>query len=82
MIPSSYRPSAARRIQHRLRRVEATCLTGMATAWCVTLGPVPGIIALLVAKHVLVALLVAGIDHEREESPGQHGSGVGTDHAA
>jgi hypothetical protein len=39
-----------------------TFLTVLVTAWCISLGPIPAIIALVVAKHVLVALLVMGMD--------------------
>lgn len=53
----------------RLRRAHArvwawwvTLVTVVATAWCCTLGWLPAIIALLVAKHVLVALIVLGQD--------------------
>jgi hypothetical protein len=45
-----------------------TTLTIVATGWMCTLGPVPGILALVVAKHILVALLVMGlgVDQPRE----------------
>jgi hypothetical protein len=39
-----------------------TFLTVLATAWCFTLGPIPAIISIVAAKHVLVALLVMGMD--------------------
>jgi hypothetical protein len=35
--------------------------TLLATAWCCTLGWIPGIIAVVTAKHVLVAILVMGL---------------------
>jgi hypothetical protein len=44
------------------------------TAWFCTLGPIPAIIALVVAKHILVALLIMGLDmypaykNEREKT--------------
>ena len=45
----------------RLWLVWMTMLTVLITAWLCTLGPFPAIIALVVAKHVLVALLVGGL---------------------
>jgi hypothetical protein len=36
-------------------------LTILATAWCISLGWIPGIIAVVTAKHVLVAILVMGL---------------------
>jgi hypothetical protein len=48
----------------RLRRTQvwATMITVLATAWCCTLGIIPAIIALMIAKHVLVAILMMGVD--------------------
>ena len=51
-----------RRLQFRLWQVFMTMLTVLATTWFITLGPIPAIIALAVAKHVLVAILVMGLD--------------------
>jgi hypothetical protein len=51
-----------RRLQFRLWQVFITTLTVLITVWFITLGPVPAIIALAVAKHVLVAILVMGLD--------------------
>jgi hypothetical protein len=50
------------RLQFRLWQVFVTTLTVLFTAWCITLGPVPAIIALATAKHVLVAILCMGLD--------------------
>ena len=38
-----------------------TGLTILVTAWFISLGPIPGILALLAAKDILVALLAAGL---------------------
>jgi len=38
-----------------------TVLTILVTGWLISLGPVPGILGLVVAKHILVALLVMGL---------------------
>jgi len=45
----------------RLWLVSWTLVTILVTAWLVSLGPIPAVIALVVAKHVLVALLVMGL---------------------
>jgi hypothetical protein len=50
------------RLQFRLWQVFMTTLTVFATVWLITLGPVPAIIGLAVAKHVLVAILCMGLD--------------------
>jgi hypothetical protein len=49
------------RVRLRLWQWSWTILTCIITAWCFTLGPIPGIIALVTAKHVLVAILVMGL---------------------
>jgi hypothetical protein len=51
-----------RRLQFRLWQVLMTSLTVLATVWFITLGVVWAIIALAVAKHVLVAILCMGLD--------------------
>jgi hypothetical protein len=51
-----------RRLHFRMWQASVTLLTVLLTVWCITLGPLPAILALVVAKHVLVALLVMGLD--------------------
>jgi hypothetical protein len=58
-----------RRLQFRLWQVFMTVLTVLATAWFVFLGPIPAIIALVVAKHILVAILCMGLDLYPAERP-------------
>lgn len=43
-------------------------LTILVTAWLMTLGPVSAILALVVAKHILVGILVGalGVDQSRD----------------
>ncbi len=53
-----------RRFRLRLVQVTATFVTLMCTAWVCTLGAIPAILALMVAKHVLVAILVMGFELE------------------
>jgi hypothetical protein len=50
-----------RRFRRRLTLVMASSVTVVATAWACTLGILPAIIALMVAKHVLVAILMMGL---------------------
>jgi hypothetical protein len=51
-----------RRLNFRLFQVLMTTLTVFGTVWFMSLGPVSAIIALAVAKHILVAILVMGLD--------------------
>jgi hypothetical protein len=51
-----------RRARLRLWQIEVSAMTVFLTAWCCTLGPFPAIVALMVAKDVMVAILVMGLD--------------------
>jgi len=50
------------RLQFRVWQVWITALTVLVTAWFVTFGAIAAIIALVVAKHVLVAIYLIGMD--------------------
>jgi len=50
-----------RRTRFRIWQWGMCMVTLLITAWFMTLGPIPGIIAVVVAKHILVAILVAGL---------------------
>lgn len=50
-----------RRVHLRLWQLLLTALTVLVTAWFCTLGPIAAVLALLTAKHVLVAILVMGL---------------------
>jgi hypothetical protein len=50
-----------RRVRMRLWQLLLTALTVLITGWFCSLGWVPAILALMVAKHVLVAILVMGL---------------------
>jgi hypothetical protein len=50
------------RLRLRLVQVLTTLVTVVVTAWLCTLGAIPAILALMVAKHILVAVLVMGLD--------------------
>ena len=49
------------RLRLRLCQWFWTLVTVMLTAWVMTLGTIPAIIAAVTAKHVLVAIFVMGI---------------------
>jgi hypothetical protein len=53
--------SPLQRVHFRLWQIVLTAATILITAWFFTVGPIPGIIALLFAKHVLVAVLAMGL---------------------
>jgi hypothetical protein len=44
-----------------------TLITVLITTWFCTLGWVPAILALMVAKHILVAILVVGLGVDKSE---------------
>lgn len=58
-------------LRARLWMVSATVVSLVVTAWLCTLGPVPAVLAVVVEKHVLVAILVMRLDVEQrpDESP-------------
>ena len=60
-----------RRLRVRVTQVMASMATLLATAWVCSLGPIPAIIALMIAKHVLVAVFIMGIgvDGLKEADP-------------
>jgi hypothetical protein len=51
-----------RRIRFRLWQIFMSAMTLAIAGWFCTMGVFPAIITLLVAKHVLVAILVVGLD--------------------
>ena len=50
-----------RRVRLRMWQVQVSIITVLLTAWCCTLGAIPAVVALMVAKDVLVAVLVIGL---------------------
>ena len=54
-----------RRLHFRLWQILMTAITVLLTTWFVTFGVIPAIIALMIAKHVLVAILVLGLDQPK-----------------
>jgi hypothetical protein len=59
------------RVRLRLCQWWCTLVTVGVTVWLCTLGYIPGIIAVVTAKHILVAIFVMGIgvDAPREVEP-------------
>jgi hypothetical protein len=45
----------------RLWQIWLSLMTILGTTWLCMLGPIPAILALVTAKHVLVAILVMGL---------------------
>jgi hypothetical protein len=62
-----------RRLNFRLWQLIMTALTILVTGWFVSMGPIPAILALLVAKHVLVAILVMGLGVDAPVEDGGNG---------
>jgi hypothetical protein len=51
-----------RRFQQRVFQVMASVVTVLAAGWVCTYGAIPAILSLMVAKHILVAILIWGLD--------------------
>jgi hypothetical protein len=59
-----------RRIHFRLWQIALSALVVLLTGWFYTFGPLPGITATFLAKHLLVAILAAGLDlHAEGQTP-------------
>ena len=50
-----------KRVHFRIWQILVTALTVLITGYFITLGPVLAVLAIMVAKHVLVAVLVQGL---------------------
>ena len=50
-----------KRVHFRLFQIFCAAVTVLLTGWFVTLGPISAVLSLLVAKHVLVAILLMGM---------------------
>jgi len=57
----------ARRLRFRLWQCVATGFTVLVTAWFCTFGVFPAILALMVAKHILVAILIMGLEEAEKQ---------------
>ncbi|MBX7102460.1 MAG: hypothetical protein K1X57_00160 [Gemmataceae bacterium] len=49
------------RLRLRLKQLSWSAVTVVVTAWLCTFGPIPAILSLAVAKHILVAIIVMGV---------------------
>jgi hypothetical protein len=56
-----------RRVRFRLWQIGLSGVTVLVAGWCFTLSPMVGVVATLVAKHVLVAVIAAGLDFPDDE---------------
>jgi hypothetical protein len=56
--------------RRNVRLIVYSAVTVFLTAWFCTMGPIPAVLAIVVAKHVLVAILLMGlgIDRVRREA--------------
>ena len=61
-----------KRLRFRLMQILVTGITIVATAWVCTFGAIPAILALMVAKHILVAVLVMGMGVDAQR-PNEYG---------
>ncbi len=50
-----------KRLRVRMTLIAATIVTTLATGWLCTFGAIPAILALMTAKHILVAILAMGL---------------------
>lgn len=50
-----------RRVKLKLFKILASAITVFITGWFCTFGAIPAILAIMVAKHVLVAILMMGL---------------------
>jgi hypothetical protein len=58
------------RFRQRVFQVMVSIVTVLVTGWLCTYGPIPAILALMVAKHILVAILIWGLDVDGFERRG------------
>jgi hypothetical protein len=56
-----------KRVRFRLWQILMAAATIFVTTWFCTFGIIPAILALMVAKHVLVAILIMGMDMPFEQ---------------
>jgi hypothetical protein len=53
--------------RRRLNLILYTTVTIFLTAWFCTMGPIPAVLAIVIAKHVLVAILMMGLGVDRKK---------------
>jgi hypothetical protein len=57
-----------KRVHFRLWQLIITAATILITGWFCTFGIIPAILSLMVAKHILVAILVMGLGVDATDS--------------
>ena len=57
------------RMRLRTWQLTLTLFTVLITTWLITLGPIPGIVAVVTAKHVLVAIFLMGLGVDAPATP-------------
>jgi hypothetical protein len=57
------------RLRLRLKQLSWSAITVVVTAWLCTFGPIPAILSLAVAKHILVAIIVMGVGLDTAAEP-------------
>ena len=74
--PPSPPPSVAvgendrlKQVRFRLFQIMSSAITVFVTAWFCTFGAIPAILAIMVAKHVLVAILMMGLGIHGRPNP-------------
>lgn len=63
-ITNAERPHG--RLQFRMQLILLAAATVFVTAWLCTMGAVAAVLSVVVAKHILVALLLMGLGVDRE----------------
>jgi hypothetical protein len=58
-----------KRYRLRITQTVATLVTLVSTAWVCTFGAIPAILALMIAKHILVAILLMDSGMETPTAP-------------
>jgi len=57
------------RLRLRLHQVTLSAVTILVTAWCVTFGTAAAVIAISIAKHILVAIIAMGLGVDEPRRP-------------
>ena len=57
-----------KRYRMRMTQIMATLVTLLLTAWVCTFGAIAAILAVMVAKHILVAVLIMGVGLNASDS--------------
>ena len=61
----------SRRLAFRLWQVRVATWSGLAGTWLATFGPLAAICGLLLVQHLLVCVLLAGIEEKRRSEAGK-----------